>query len=422
MRRKKNKSSGLTPLPEAITGEKWRVLEGPPAVDLDSRTMLVPTSSSDRDFSARAHEMVHVRITPPKSLRDLAREAQATLEAVNVVEDMRVHTFMLERSVPRSPITTEEQKIQWIIDNKDNPRAVAAMLLAADNTPDYRGFSKLVTDLLPNAYEILTCVAKIRRFGQKIRQEMTECEKFDPMFVPDGFYRWTAPVAQLFDHIFSDSNGQIAEKEHAIDPVHYSAHTFSDHKNTWGELEPIRSAKMLLRRKQRPRNGQIWSDEGVVPGAVHRLTIDSRIFLRKRKIKGGTVLVDASGSMNLSPEDLSAVVEAAPGAIVAAYAGSSYSGRLVIVAKNGRMASAAEIDSMFVTDECPDGMGGNVVDGPALEWLAKQQEPRIWVSDGIVTGIDDGCAMNLVIEANRICAAADIERIEDWTEVVDALK
>ena len=36
-------------------------------------------------------------------------------------------------------------------------------------------------------------------------------------------------------------------------------------------------------------------------------------------------------------------------------------------------------------------LGGNVIDGPALEWLAEQsQTTKLWMSDGGITGISDG--------------------------------
>ena len=53
---------------------------------------------------------------------------------------------------------------------------------------------------------------------------------------------------------------------------------------------------------------------------------------------------------------------------------------------------------------------GNIVDGPALRWLAQQPEPRIWISDGQVTGTHDRPSTDLVVDAIRICQQAGIRR------------
>ena len=55
---------------------------------------------------------------------------------------------------------------------------------------------------------------------------------------------------------------------------------------------------------------------------------------------------------------------------------------------------------------------GNIVDGPALEWLAKQSEPRFWISDGLVTGEHDKTSIDLGAEAQVICNRAGIRRVD----------
>ena len=119
---------------------------------------------------------------------------------------------------------------------------------------------------------------------------------------------------------------------------------------------------------------------GAIPGAIHRLPVDQKIFTDTRtKSKGGTptILVDVSGSMSLSVEQVSAICEAHPYATVATYSGGNTSGAIVIIAKGGRVAEQSAMDL---------SQGGNGIDGPALRWLGSQPGPRIWVSDGQVFG------------------------------------
>jgi hypothetical protein len=117
------------------------------------------------------------------------------------------------------------------------------------------------------------------------------------------------------------------------------------------------------------------------------------------------VLIDASGSMGWSPDDLMKCLEAAPAATIALYSGSGNRGVLRVVAKDGRM-----IAPDLVVPPCG---GGNIVDGPALEWLASQAEPRIWISDGSVTGVDDIEYTVLSAEAVRVQMTGRVQRLDN---------
>jgi hypothetical protein len=132
---------------------------------------------------------------------------------------------------------------------------------------------------------------------------------------------------------------------------------------------------------------------------------DGRAFGLKRRIHGGAILIDCSGSMNLTTDELRSVVSRSPAATVALYAGlpGDQSGLLLIVGKNGRFAEIEEITSCLGK--------GNIIDGPALRWLSRQPEPRIWVSDGCVTGRGDRSGINLDKETDSIVRIARIKRI-----------
>ncbi len=148
----------------------------------------------------------------------------------------------------------------------------------------------------------------------------------------------------------------------------------------WGTLrvqEPPRthsfSGKFL--KKWKP------IEEGVFPRYPHRLLVDGRIFARRCKLPGGTVVIDASGSMRLTAAQIQAIVDCAPGCLVASYSGTGPGGVLRVLAKGG-MRVAKEYCA-------PPGGGGNIVDFPALKWAYRHSHPRIWVSDQVVTGVND---------------------------------
>jgi hypothetical protein len=181
----------------------------------------------------------------------------------------------------------------------------------------------------------------------------------------------------------------------------------------WGEM----LIEMLDREHSRPipavARGRTFCDHGAVLAAPHRLPADGRVFLRRRRQRGGTVLIDASGSMCFGPTELQRITAAAPLATVAIYAGRGASGTLAIVAARGRMASSSDIGALLGR--------GNVIDGPALRWLAQQPEPRIWVSDGQVTGAHDRPSTDLVVDAIRICQQAGITRVSKTDSIESVL-
>ena len=104
------------------------------------------------------------------------------------------------------------------------------------------------------------------------------------------------------------------------------------------------------------------------------------------------------------------MVEAAPAATVAIYSGHDTTGVLRILVKHGRIVKPDLIDS-------PSGHG-NIIDGPALDWLAKQVEPRVWISDGVVTGVNGSQHPELVAYSQSICLGSGIRRLENLEATV----
>ncbi len=153
------------------------------------------------------------------------------------------------------------------------------------------------------------------------------------------------------------------------------------------------------------RGGRSWraSPEGSVVRYLQRWPIDGAVFRRRAHRSGGTLLVDTSGSMALEVADLDRLLLATPhGMRVAIYSGSDDAGELRIVAEGGRRAPPAHLERFGC---------GNVVDLPALEWLARHAQPRIWVSDGAVTGVGDRGSGALKLRCETLCRRSRIRRV-----------
>lgn len=105
--------------------------------------------------------------------------------------------------------------------------------------------------------------------------------------------------------------------------------------------------------------------------SLRKLVLPQRLFVRRTpRMPGGTILVDASGSMG-SFDVIEGWIKRAPFGTIAYYAGNGRSGWLWVCAKNGRRAA-----------EFPKPpSGGNTVDGPAMTWLLSQPGPHVMITD-----------------------------------------
>ena len=101
------------------------------------------------------------------------------------------------------------------------------------------------------------------------------------------------------------------------------------------------------------------------------------IFRRVTRVEPkGTFLLDASGSMNVTAERLATIAAKLPGATIAYYSGDGGDAQLVIFAQGGRR----------IGGEIPYSLGGNYCDCEAIEWLLKQEGPRVLVTDEAFDG------------------------------------
>lgn len=99
------------------------------------------------------------------------------------------------------------------------------------------------------------------------------------------------------------------------------------------------------------------------------------LFARRvREKAGGTILIDASGSMSANSRNLTALCELCPTATVAYYSGTGTGrGELCIYALNGkRYAKELPANSIH---------GGNAVDLPAIRWMMRLPKPWTLISD-----------------------------------------
>jgi hypothetical protein len=154
----------------------------------------------------------------------------------------------------------------------------------------------------------------------------------------------------------------------------------------WAQLNVVK-CNMPRYSKGNLGKKRIATNMGRSPRRIARLLTDParRVFDRTTRGTGGMVIIDASGSMSFTEQQISAILENSPGATVAIYSDRGRGGKVPnfwVVAERGRMVT-----------ELPEYGWGNGVDFPAIQWGVKNKpqknSPLIWVTDGGVCGLGD---------------------------------
>lgn len=422
------------PYPElANPGPHWRVLDSTdrpwlPSVgvtDMDNRVVYTPLTADGSPVST--HEMGHVALSPPQLPRvrfdplvlhavedarvnlaleawglglrfDPAHLAEVRLRGVNDLRDDRAHLFLLRAvaslGTSAVPVLLEELAAapshveDWVLRylRGVESRLETSRLRVGGRAAPFRVGLGIAREL----------ARELRRRGHRDRLHLPElacCTKVDPKKGADGRRK---PV------FLEREPGGEGEAEDA---------------------PGTRPGKLLLREPTLPLGRRLTgrrtglrprpASEGCHVARPHRWALDGAIFRRPVRGRGGTVLIDVSGSMHLTPEMVSELVEASGGAaLVAIYSGRGHRGELRIVARGGRRARPEDL--------VPFG-NGNVVDLPCLEWLAKQTPPRLWVSDGGVTGVQDKSSPRIRRRCAAVVRRGRIERLGSAKEAVRRL-
>jgi hypothetical protein len=174
---------------------------------------------------------------------------------------------------------------------------------------------------------------------------------------------------------------------------------FHDTSTTWCDMAIVRDSfnRSLKRQQLAAKRTPGFVGAFRMPLRALLPAFDGKAWSVKQRLGGGTILVDASGSMGMQPQHILALLETAPMATVASYSMESNKGELHIHAVKGRYTENPEI--------CGSGNG---VDGPALRWLMTQKRPRVWITDGGVTGQYDHGHPLLSRECIHLCLRGDI--------------
>lgn len=408
----------IFPLVEALPGELgrgWTIQGGPSgtgSVDLENKQMIVPLGESTYDLNVRIHELAHAIYTRGQPGRHAARYGVDVL-IYQAVEDHRIHYLITTRAgidlsegcLPPGDVVSSTKKI---LDAADYRELTLALVAAA-----HTGTEGVIREALASAVDCeIAPVLKVIALAEEAMRRL--CRR------PSPHQRRTGSVARWLQDQFDKQGWKPVEPEPGTSRESLLQKLIRRYTREprsgfvlWGDMQIEQPPRA---RATTRKMGRTWRAcaEGLTLRYPHRLLTDTRVFARACRVAGGATLIDVSGSMALNADHVWDVVTAAPGATVACYAGRGDSGTLRILARHGRLVRREDCE--------PDFGSMNVIDGPALRWLSRQPGPRIWVSDGLVTGVRDQTGTGNDHECRRICARAGIRRVGTVEGAVELLR
>lgn len=413
-----------------VAPEAWNVEEGNPIrgdawTNLTAHTMRVPMGDDPTSRAVRAHEMVHAKVSPKVLDRAYAEANKVDMDILIAAEEFRVNGLATEAGFDMDALVdgSESKSGSIVAQNKDwngAVRMVAACAGTKGATDFIRGVAKHDKDMAASLRALNT---KMKKDWKKDLQRYKTHRIGDTTVkqdgqMPEGFHKFTLKYAKYLQTLLINE-GEQGDAEEGNEIPKPSDVKSSNERGKFAkliELEVPKPNKVdgRIGRKRTP------SQIGKNPRRISRVLTDpdKRIFDKRTKGKGGVVLIDQSGSMDLREKDIWRIIEHAPGCVIIGYShspGSTDRPNVWVIADRGRVA-----------DHVPDGNGGNGVDGPAVTFAAKRLrtgEPFIWVCDGIVTdGASDHHYYNLDIEAAKLVKKHRIHMTNDVDGAVEALK
>lgn len=385
--------------PELVTGREDGYVQGPWEVrrgstsrggascNLTDRVLEVPLGPDATSRIVRAHELMHVRVSPFTGAWSLAH-GDVSPRALECGEEFRINTLLgrvgFETILLRDG--SEKSGGRRVAEAGDWSEALC-FLLAVLGTGSERDYLAGIRSAQPSWMPGLRAVRKrvLRVFADLATNDLADTV-VNEQGVARGYAVATVAVARIVDLA---AQAQAPVGTEALRQFRRSLEP-GGRRAASGRFAPLVFDDSLA-SEHRVRGSGIRRHRPAVSGTVlrypGRLLTDEqrRAFGAKRTAHGGIVVIDQSGSMDISSGDLEELLRRAPNAVVVGYSHQP--------GDHGEIPNAWVLaERGVVATSSPAGNVGNGVDGPILRWAITRSRgtgPIVWVTDGQVTDSND---------------------------------
>ena len=400
---------------------------GNPKTCIEDHTLHVPFEDEERARCIRAHEMMHIRLSPP-DLKPWIKRGKATADSLMLAEECRINRVLNNEGFKADEYLYDEtdEIVAKRFAEQKNLEGVIRIVAATYGTATH---DKVLLKIHEGASKAgdLSIYVGATDLSETIKEVLDQHYSF---LTSDKPLRGSKNKKLTRGFLASEKLAMVLDQYKSIAKEGGKIPKF--HREQYGDESVRPEAKFAdlvdgRARLTRIHNGNIGkiriaSDTGRSPRRIGRLLTDPyrRVFDRTKRKSGGVVLIDWSGSMHLDSKDILTILQHAPGATIAAYAhreGSKGVPNFWVLAKDGKMV-----------DKLPTKHGGgNGVDGPALRWALNARrftnEMVLWVCDGCVTdGENDGFFPNLAEEARVLVKKGKVVMKDCMENAVEFLK
>jgi hypothetical protein len=427
--------SDLAPLPQVLSradanNGAWTIEggtcnRGDAWTNHATKEMRVPLANTPEARVVRAHEMAHARVSPTWRTHTITElSAQYGERVLTCVEELRVNTLIsrvgfdlnLLHDGSEKPggtrIATTGGREMW-------NEAVSFTTACVGSPTALREFLSGVRKGSPDWAKAL---AKMARQLAKVTDDIATAEMASTTptedGTPTGYVTVTEAIGRVVKPYLESAIGDGApyspelarQINRATEPEGRRAPT-----GRWADMVLLdlaltqRVDSPLLGRRRRPMS----SGTRVAFPANAVRDPGRRIFGGPASAPGGVVVIDQSGSMDLSSQQLDALLSLSPSLTVIGYShrpgDSATTPNTWVLARGGRRVA---------TDDLPSGNVGNGVDLPVLEFangLRRAGEPLIWVCDGQTTDSNDhphgAHDVALFIRRNRVHCVRSVDAL-----------
>lgn len=427
------------PLPEGLTradvdGHDWTIHAGEPRrgdawTNPETAEMRVPLYDDELSRTVRVHEMAHAKWSPG-SLRAMTWAQEVYTPGVAIaVEELRVNRLLARAGFSLDDLCdgSERSGGERVARAGDWAEAVRFTVAVHGGKPQ-RDFLSGVAKVRPEWAKALRTFARaVERRARKVDDDMADTEpdyrtvEGEVTPVPLGHVRTMEALAPMvLAMLRQDGETVDATRAREVDKrtragLRMATGLYADLVE--GPTELVKVDGGVITRARREVRANVGRHVRY-PSALVRDPQRRVMSRRSSRRSGAVVLVDMSGSMSISEDELSEMATLSPDLTVL-----GYSHKPGDVARTPNFWVLA--DRGAVATPLPRGNVGNGVDLPALREASRRcaGRPLVWVCDGNTTdSTDNPTTPAMTREVGEFLVAHRVHWVKSLDDLVDEVR